>query len=93
MKTVKIDNNTCLIDARDDYNHEKIREEAEQTLNAKTQRVGNGFFLAGNMINYYHVASVCHGLVTASFDKEMTPSQTRPIVREYLERTKCHTTE
>lgn len=48
------------------------------------QRNGDsGFFLGGNTLNCYHVQSVADGLFIIA-TKVLSPSQTRPIARNYI---------
>jgi len=43
----------------------------------------HGFFLAGNALSKYHVASVMEGMYVIS-RQPMTPKQTRSMVKKYI---------
>jgi len=72
----------------------QIRAKAQKQLNQPSleEDLGggpgdHGFILHGDRLFYYHVASVKRGFYVASTN-EMSPSQTRPLVKAYLKERK-----
>ncbi len=47
-------------------------------------KAGHGYFLRGNLVNYYEIKSVRDGIVVASLDK-LGPEETKPIAKKYLD--------
>lgn len=78
-----------VIDGRN-LSKDKIRSKAQKELNQPSivEDSGggpgdHGFYLRGDRLFYYHVASVRRGFYVAS-TTPMMPSQTRPLVEAYL---------
>lgn len=49
---------------------------------------GHGFFLGGNSLHSFHIASVRKGIWVVA-NREMLPEQTRPLARKFLKMF-CH---
>lgn len=85
----------CLvIDGRDHKTKDQIRGIAQRWF--KIQLIqpdsgpdpgDHGFYLAGDPLHYYHVASVTLGMYVASLDP-MTKKQTTSLVKKFLEKSK-----
>lgn len=77
-----------LIDARSDYNENRIAELAHKTFGVKMGGSellpGGGYFLRKSPVNFYHVQSVYYGLVIAANGVVLEPAQTRKIAADYL---------
>ncbi len=90
-----INKQTIVIDGRK-ISQDKVRKIANKHFfGTETGRIEDGdpksmehgIFLGANMIKYYDVKSIAPGIIVASL-KELTPQETRPLARKYMENEK-----
>ncbi|KKM00727.1 hypothetical protein LCGC14_1801470 [marine sediment metagenome] len=83
-------NRAVVIDGRE-MTKDQVREKGLEMLDIqKVEEIlgpepgDHGFFLAANLLSYYHVASVMKGMYVISKDP-MTPVETRALVHSFIE--------
>ena len=89
MQVIEITPEILVIDTRNCFSSEDAIRAAAMNkfkldLPATFKQTAGGTILSSNMIKYYRMSSIDRRVIVVSKERELLPTETRPIVLKYL---------